>query len=78
MKWQMMILYKSFSGEEGFIIAFRKTLKEKIMSRISNLGKPYGLTAIGPETRETLRLLIERYTDDLELVSVELCGQLCF
>ncbi|MEC7641317.1 MAG: tetratricopeptide repeat protein [Nitrospinota bacterium] len=53
---KILILYKSFSGEEGFVLAFENSLKHTIMSYILEKGESYGLTAISPETQETLRL----------------------
>lgn len=55
-KDEVLLINKSFTGEEGFVIGFHESLKESILSFLSEKGSSYGLTPISPATRETLRL----------------------
>ena len=52
----VLIINKSLTGEEGFVIGFPKTCKDKIVSSLLNAGQACGLAAISPETWETLRI----------------------
>jgi len=53
---EIIIINKSFTGEDGFVMAFPAAAKEKVVSLISGASPPHGVPAIGPEAREILRL----------------------
>ena len=53
---EVLIINKTFTGEEGYILGVPQSAKEKILSRLLEAGKKFGLGETGPEAREILRV----------------------
>jgi len=50
------VLERNLTGESGYVIALAKAARPRVLERLLQAGEPMGLTAIGPETREVLRI----------------------
>ncbi|MBI5428341.1 MAG: tetratricopeptide repeat protein [Nitrospinae bacterium] len=53
---EVLIVNKSLTGEEGFILCFNRLLRDKMVQLAIEAGKKHGITPIRPETREILRI----------------------
>ncbi|MEE2986936.1 MAG: tetratricopeptide repeat protein [Nitrospinota bacterium] len=53
---EIWVINKTFTGEEGFVIASRGDEREKFLSLLTNLENEDRLSLVGPETREVLRI----------------------
>ena len=53
---EVLLINKTFTGEEGYVIGIPQSSKEKIISRLVEIGQNFGLAEVGAETREILRV----------------------
>ena len=53
---ETLLINKTFTGEEGYILAIPQASKEKIISRLLEVGQNFGLAEVGAEAREILRI----------------------
>ncbi|CAI2718859.1 CAF17-like 4Fe-4S cluster assembly/insertion protein YgfZ [Nitrospina watsonii] len=50
------ILSKNLTGEDGFVLAYPAAMEDTLIGKLMEAGSEHGLIAIGPETREVLRI----------------------
>ncbi|MGV7221751.1 MAG: tetratricopeptide repeat protein [Nitrospinales bacterium] len=53
---EVLLINKTFTGEEGYVLAMPQASKEKILSHLLEVGQSFGLSEIGSEAREILRI----------------------
>lgn len=53
---QILLINKTFTGEEGWVLALPGSLKDQMVSRLLETGKEFGLVHTGTEAREILRV----------------------
>jgi folate-binding protein YgfZ len=53
---EILLINKTFTGEEGYVLAMPQSAKEKIFSRLMEIGQKFSLAEIGSEAREVLRI----------------------
>jgi len=53
---KVLVINKSLTGEEGFVLAFPRPLKDFLIESLCRAGQKYGLIALGKDTREVLRI----------------------
>jgi len=53
---EVLLINKTFTGEEGYVLAIPHSSKEKIVSRLFEVGQNFGLAEVGAEAREILRV----------------------
>jgi folate-binding protein YgfZ len=50
------VICKSLTGEEGYLLACSSNRKEDLIQTLQESGEKVGLIAVGPQTRDTLRI----------------------
>tara|TARA_B100000686_G_C16773482_1_gene966817 strand:- start:2 stop:1729 length:1728 start_codon:yes stop_codon:yes gene_type:complete len=55
-KDDLIVINKTLSGEEGYILAFPQLIKKELESAFYAVGMPYKLASVGPEALEILRI----------------------
>lgn len=53
---KLLIINKSFTGEEGFVIGFNPALQEQITALTLKAGEKYEISPVSAEAQETLRI----------------------
>ena len=53
---EILVVCKSLTGEEGYLLACDASHKENLIAALQQAGEPVGIAPIGGETREVLRI----------------------